>query len=295
MRHVVVPNPGVLVVRLPFAWRRFPYALTTIAAAPRSLPGPFRLVRGSRNEVELARGGVHLLFRRLRGAALLRALGRGELDEAPLPLGDVGSIASTHVHTRPLLAVDVVAFRSGAVPEAVRNAYWQTANRGDYEALVAENGAAAALGLVGATESADPAAFRRAIGAIRTLPPMSVRVAVPADPTLQYGARLLYAQWREVGLGPKLIPRSAAADAELVRDAAVYPQDEALLGPLHLATALGADDQRAAFDRLDADVRRSARVIPVCWVSDARWVSPRLRGWREDVLGDVDYTRVTVR
>jgi hypothetical protein len=35
-------------------------------------------------------------------------------------------------------------------------------------------------------------------------------------------------------------------------------------------------------------------VIPICWVGDARWVSPRLRGWSEDVLGDVDYTRVAV-
>jgi hypothetical protein len=30
-------------------------------------------------------------------------------------------------------------------------------------------------------------------------------------------------------------------------------------------------------------------------VADARLVSPELVGWREDVLGNVDYTRVRVR
>jgi hypothetical protein len=56
-----------------------------------------------------------------------------------------------------------------------------------------------------------------------------------------------------------------------VRAAAVYPQLEALSMPL----------------------QPLSNVIPICWVADARWVSPRLRGWREDVLGDVDYARVT--
>jgi len=32
--------------------------------------------------------------------------------------------------------------------------------------------------------------------------------------------------------------------------------------------------------------------VPVAWVVDARLVSPRLRGWREDTLGDVDYSAV---
>ena len=109
---------------------------------------------------------------------------------------------------------------------------------------------------------------------------------------MQYGVRLLLAQWQEVGLGPTLVPAGAPADAAFVRDAALYPQDEALLRPLGLDAALGAADQRPAFDRLDAQLRASASVVPISWVADARWVSPRLHGWREDVLGDVDYTRV---
>ena len=44
------------------------------------------------------------------------------------------------------------------------------------------------------------------------------------------------------------------------------------------------------FARIDTFVRAKATVIPVCWVADARLVSPRLTGWHEDVLGDVDYT-----
>ena len=33
-------------------------------------------------------------------------------------------------------------------------------------------------------------------------------------------------------------------------------------------------------------------IVPVSWVVDARLVSARLRGWRENDLGAVDYTRV---
>ncbi len=295
-RGISVPAPGVLVVQLRFPWRRFPYALTTVAAAPRAVSGPFRLVRGSRSRVELTRNGVRLVFRRLTGSGVLRALRRGELDEAPVPLGDVGWFRSQRatLRRRALLAVDLVAFRRGAVAPVVRRAYWQTANRADYQALVAQDGAPAAFGLGGEAAKVDPAAFRHAVKSIPSLPPIAVRITVPPDSTLQYGVRLLYAQWRELGLGPRLVAVRETADADFRRVSAAYPQEEALLGPLGLATGLAADDQRSAFQRLDEDLRRAATVIPICWVADARWVSPRLRGWSEDVLGDVDYTRVTV-
>ena len=294
-QKVSVPAPGVLVVRLRFPWRRFPYALTTVAAAPRGVQGPFRLVRGSRNRVLLSGNGVSLVFRRLNGFAALRALGRGQLDEAPVPLGDVGRFRAdpATLRVRSLLALDVVVFRRH-VPRKVRRTYWQTANRADYQALVAQDEAAAAYGIVGTSTKADPAAFRRAVKSIPSLPLLAVRIVVPPDSTLQYGGRLLYAQWRELGLGPQLVPGGRPAEAGFRRVAAVYPQQEALLGPLGLATALGAEDQRDAFEHVDENVRRAATVIPICWVADARWVSPRLRGWNEDVLGDVDYTGVTV-
>jgi hypothetical protein len=50
-----------------------------------------------------------------------------------------------------------------------------------------------------------------------------------------------------------------------------------------------------ALARFDGALRDLARVIPVAWVVDARLVSPRLSAWREDVLGDVDYTAVRAR
>ena len=61
---------------------------------------------------------------------------------------------------------------------------------------------------------------------------------------------------------------------------------------LGLPADLSADDQRAVFARIDAFLQSKATVIPVCWVADARLVSPRLEGWREDVLGDVDYAAI---
>jgi hypothetical protein len=219
------------------------------------------------------------------------------LDEAPVPLGDVGLFRSdpSALRIRSLLALDEVEFGTGAEPPALRRAYWETANRNDYQALVAENDASAAYGIAGRTAAADPAAFRREVKAIPSLPRREVRIAVPSDPTLLYGARLLYAQWRELGLGPRLVAPGTVADADFSRIAAAYPQTEALLGALGLPAALGAADQRDAFERVDRLVRQSARVMPINWVADARWVSPRLRGWSEDVLGDVDYANVTTR
>jgi hypothetical protein len=34
--------------------------------------------------------------------------------------------------------------------------------------------------------------------------------------------------------------------------------------------------------------------VPIAWAVDARLVSARVHGWREDELGAVDYTRVSV-
>lgn len=238
-----------------------------------------------------------LVFRRLGRTGVLGDLRRGALDEAPVPLGDVGLFRAdpATLHVRPLLAIDLMTFRRGAVTRQVRRAYWQTADRSDYEALVAEDGATATSGLVGQAVKSDPAGYRGAVRSIPSLPHVAVRITVPPDPTLQYGVRILYAQWRAVELGPQLVPTGGPADADFRRVAADYPQDEALLGALGLPAALGHEDQRAAFDRLDARLRSSARVVPICWVADARWVSTRLRGWSQDVLGDVDYTAVSVR
>jgi hypothetical protein len=245
-----------------------------------------------------------VVFRRYTVRGAERAFERGEVDDAPVPLGDIVALRARFghvVHSRTLLAVDGVVLRR--LMPALRRVYRDTADRNDYAELVPETSGAAALSLVGTKPKASPRAYRKAVGAIATLPRVRVRIGVPADPVLRYGARLLYAQWRDVGLGPQLATEPAQAlDGSFGRWFAVYPQDEAIPAELVLRARLGsrplllhalaAADQHAALARFDDDLRASAQFVPIAWVVDARLVSPRLRGWAEDALGDVDYAVV---
>jgi hypothetical protein len=302
--QIAAPSANRLVVRVPFAWRRFPYALTAVAAAPRFVPGPFRLVSGSADRVVVRSPTSTVVFRRYTVRGAERAFERGEVDEAPVPLGDIVGTRARFgdvVHSRTLLAVDAVALRR--LMPALRRVYWDTTDRNDYSELVPETRGAAALSLVGTKTKGSPRAYRKAVEAISALPRVRVRIGVPADPVLRYGARLLYAQWRDVGLGPQLATEPAhALDGSFGRWFAAYPQDEALPAELVLRArigsrplllrALAAADQHVALARFDQDLRASAQFVPVAWVVDARLVSPRLRGWTEDALGDVDYAAV---
>jgi hypothetical protein len=83
-----------------------------------------------------------------------------------------------------------------------------------------------------------------------------VRVFVEGDASLRYGATLLVASWRDLGLDVRIVDR----------------------------------DANAFFTR-----RTPARGIVIAHAVDARFVSPRVRGWRENAQGAVDYARVTVR
>jgi hypothetical protein len=293
-------------ISLRFGWRRFPYAMTAVAAAPRFVRGPFRLVSGSANRVVVRNAGLTVIFRRLGAYAAARAFRAGEVDEAPVPLGDVVADRSdpalrASVRTRRLLGLDLVAFQRVNPP--LRRLYWQTADRTDYEQLIPEEDGASAYAVVGAGPGADPAAYRKAVRDIPSLPRVPVRIAVPPDPTLRYGARLLYANWRDLGLGPQLVSESSSASFE--RLLAVYPQEEAIPAELALRDGLGerakvehalaATSQTAELQQLDDRLRDSGAVIPIAWVVDARLVSTRLQGWREDVLGNVDYTTVISR
>jgi hypothetical protein len=290
-------GPRQLVVRLGFGWRRFPFALTAVAAAPRGVPGPFRLVRGSPDRVVVRRAGTTVVFRRMEPAAAVRAFRDGRVDEAPVPIGDLETLRSEFdVRVRQLLGLDVVVFHRPVDPR-VRRAYWQTANRGDYQALL---GTSMALDVLRKGEQPDPAAFRRALKAIPSLPRILVRLA--REPALEYGADVLYGQWREAGLGPALVRVEQGADARLERVQAVYPQAEALPAALVLGNrlagretllhALARVNQEADLAGVDRRLRTPASVIPIALVTDARLVSRRLAGWREDLLGTVDYTNV---
>jgi hypothetical protein len=296
--RISAPSPRRLVVRLPSGWRRFPYALTAVAAAPPREPGPFRLVAGSADRVVARRGTTTLVFRRLQPAAAVRAFRAGLVDEAPVPVGDLDVLRERYdVRVRQLLGLDVVVFGHG-VPERLRQAYRDTADRADYQALLATP---SALGVTGGKTKADPAAFRAALKEIPSLPRRVVRVSRP--PSLAYGADILYGQWREAGLGPALVPADGPADARFERALAPYPEAEALPAELVLANglagraavlgALARVNQNLELAAVDRQVRTAAEVVPIAWVTDARLVSRRLTGWREDLLGAVDYGRVT--
>jgi hypothetical protein len=62
-----------------------------------------------------------------------------------------------------------------------------------------------------------------------------------------------------------------------------------------LASVLASTQQGPALRRLDTGLQALGRVVPVAWAVDARLVSPRLDGWREDLLGNVDYSAVRSR
>jgi hypothetical protein len=298
--EITAPAPRKLVVRLGVGWRRFPYALTAVAAAPRGVAGPFRLVRGSADRIVLKGQATTVVFRRMEPVAAVRAFRDDRLDEAPVPIGDFERLrAESDVRVRELLGLDVVVFRRTIDPR-VRRAYWQTANRGDYQALL---GTPMALDVVATGGKPDPAAFRRALKAIPSLPRLPVRLA--REPALDYGANVLYGQWREAGLGPLFVRPGQDADARLERVLAAYPQAEALPAALVLGNglagrggvldALARVNQTGDLAAVDRRLRSDAQVIPIAWVTDARLVSPRLLGWREDLLGAVDYSHVALR
>jgi hypothetical protein len=239
------------------------------------VPGPFRLISASPTRIVAERNGLRVELRKLQPFRALRLFRAGRLDEAPVPLGDIRAVKldprlAPALRVRRLLAADAVVF-DGSIPRKVRSVYDDTADRADYQALVPEFEAPPAedlhhRGQPSASQAA--IALRDAKGRIAALPKLAVGFAPGSDPTLAYGTNLLVAAWGDLGLGAHV----GGKDAELVRLAAPYPKLSAL----------------TAF-------RRANAVVPIAWVADARLVSPRLRGWREDELGSVDYGRVTLR
>ena len=81
-----------------------------------------------------------------------------------MPLGDIVAmqrdpVLGASLRTRRLLAQDLVVFRAGPAQSVIR-AYWDTADRTDYEQLVPELPGSAAFALVDSGEQRDPARFR---------------------------------------------------------------------------------------------------------------------------------------
>jgi len=307
--RVGAPTATKLSVQLPYAWRRFPYALTAVAASPRFVPGPFQLVSGSKRLVVVRREGLTVQFRRVAPLAAVREFRRGELDEVPVPVGDIRATKADsqlggEVRARTLLGIDRASISGWS--EELRRVYWETANRRDYAELIPELTDAAAYGFLGGEEGR-PADFRHAVDAIPSLRKLPLWFNVPPGQALRTGALLLYAQWRDLGLGP-IILRSGPEtkpNSGIDRTIAAYPQAEAIPAELVLRDELGsrqllldalrATQQHPELRRLDDQMRSRASAIPIAWVVDARLVSPRLEGWHEDVLGNVDYAEVRSR
>jgi hypothetical protein len=209
----------------------------------------FRVVDARRGEIVARRGDLKIVFTQIpphRAAVLFR---RGRLDEAPVPLGDIraalaDATVAAAVHATTLGSVDTLV--PNRLPARLRRVLSATADRRDYALLVPED--------VRAAMPSPPAReFRAARRSIQELRHVQARIAVQGDATLRYGASLLVASWRDLGLDVRLSQRRANA---LFRR----------------GTVPGA--------------------IPIARAVDARFVSPRVRGWREDVNGVVDYADV---
>jgi hypothetical protein len=273
--RISVPAERTLVLRFRVRDPDLPYRLTQVAAAPPGVPGPFRLISASRRRVVVERKGTRVEIQRLEPFAALKLFRAGKLDEAPVPLGDIRATRldpqlAPVLRVRKLLGVDVVAFLPREVDPEVVRVYDDTADRADYQALVTEFEAPPAEDLRhrGQPSAAKAAiALREARKRIPSLPKVAIPFSRPTDPTLVYGTNLLVAGWRDLGLDPYVVANRGLAHAGLARLIAPYPKRAAL---------------RSDFD-----------VVPIAWVADARLVSPRLRGWREDELGSVDYSKVT--
>jgi hypothetical protein len=211
----------------------------------------FRVVHARPGEVVVRRGRLRIVFRQLephRAAVLFR---RGLLDEAPVPLGDIraalaDATVKDAVRVTQLAAVD--ALDASRLPVSLRQALSATADRRDYALLVPED-------LDAAAPSPPARVFRAARRAIPNLAGAQVRIRVEGDGTLRYGATLLVASWRDLGLDVRISQRA-----------------------------------NAFFSR-----RSPPRGIAVARAVDARFVSPRVRAWREDARGVVDYARITLR
>ncbi len=238
----------------------------------RALAGPFRLVSRSADRVVIRKSGLTVVFRRVEPYAALRAFRRGELDEVPVPQGEIRAMEahptlSPALRARALQGVDVVLLPRG-LPPGLRRVYRLTVPRGDYQALISERVAPPAYGLSLDAEPTSPADARAARGSIRDLSPASLTLGVPDRPELVEAAELVWAEWRQLGLPVRLRPGARKADMRFVR-------------------AIGTT--------LDDLVRSQAdSLVPLGWVAEARLVSPRVHGWRMDALGVVDYSRVSL-
>ena len=298
-----------LIIRLRSSWRRFPYALTAVGAAPRFVPGPFKLVSGTKRLVVARREGLTLQFRRLGARAAVQQFRAGRAGRGAGSARRHRRDESRRAARERRPSAHAARPRSRRVRRdrspSLRRAYRDTADRGDYEQLVSELSGAGALRLPRRREGETRRGFAGRSATIPTLPRCASGSASRPIPALRTGARLLYAQWRDVGLGPQLAHRTPRPTANVERVLAAYPQEEAIPAELVLRDGSGRALLAARTRRDTADVAISS------WSTNgsglrrepsrsrgSSTLASSLRdceGWREDVLGDVDYSAVRSR
>jgi hypothetical protein len=98
--------------------------------------------------------------------------------------------------------------------------------------------------------------FRAARAGVHRLVHVPVRIRAVGDPSVYYGATMLAAAWRDLDLDVHVVGRNA----------------------------------NALFTRSSAPA-----AVAIARAVDARLVSPRVQGWRENTRGIVDYARVKLR
>src|SRR5438093_295381 len=247
---------------------------------------PFRVVDAGPRRIVAVRPGLRVEFVRMKPWAAAVAFRRGDVDVAPVPLGDLQAVLRDpavrgSVHVRPLLGVDLVRL-DRTIPLAVRRLLWLAADRADYRRLVAENAAGPAWGLLRSARSVDRPTRRELRS--RAWPFHRLRIRLAGG----YEAQLLAAWWREAGLDVTIA--GPGANARFERVLAPYPSDEALL-----VSVLGRRARNRPPAALDRELRADARIVPIAWVAGAKLVSRRLVGWRQDELGRTDYSLVRLR
>jgi hypothetical protein len=245
----------------------------------RALAGPFRLVSSSAERVLVSRPGLTVVFRRMEPYAALAAFRRGELDEAPVPQGEIRAIEAhdtlgAALHAKPLRGLDVVVLPR-TFSSKLRRGYKLTVPRAEYQALINERVAPPAYGLRPGTDAIRPADVRKARASLRGLRQIPLRLTVVREPELVEAAELVWAEWRQLGLPVRLVPVRRGAKTRFKR--VVASSSDEIYRALGLRPGAPAD-----------------HVVPLAWVAEARLVSPRVRGWRMDDVGVVDYTRVTL-
>jgi hypothetical protein len=244
----------------------------------------FRAVSAGPGRIVATRPGLRLEFVRMEPHAAVAAFERGEVDVAPVPLGDIRWTQSRpglrrSLRLRPLDAVDVVRLDPG-LPVAMRRAYWLTADRVDFSLLASDGIGRPAFGLLHGSPRVTPKEVRDARDEIATLPTRAVAVTGEAEL-----ASIAVADWRALGLRPLV---SARGRSRFVRLTALYPGADGLL------RALEPRLPARPLASVDARLRRDATVVPLAWAVGARLVSRRVRGWSQDALGRADYLRVRV-